>query len=71
VWARHRQGWSGAASARQLGLGWTTVFRDLQAPTWPERQGRADRGQRVLNPDQDDLIQRWNAGSRDTRQRWA
>ena len=27
VWALHRQGWSGEAIARQLGMGRTTVFR--------------------------------------------
>jgi transposase len=68
VWALHRQGWSGEAIARQLGMGRTTVFRDLHAPTFPERKGRADRGQSVLNPYKDYLVQRWNAGYRDTRQ---
>ena len=46
-------------------------MRDLQAPTCPARLGRADRGKSVLHPYQDDLVQRWNAGCRDTRQRWA
>jgi transposase len=68
VWALRRQGWSGEAIARQLGMGRTTVFRDLHAPTFPERTGRADRGQSVLNPDKDYVVQRWNAGGRDTRQ---
>ena len=68
VWARHRQGWSGEAIARPVGLGRTTVCRDLPAPPFPERQGRADRGQSVLNPSQDDLVQRWNAGGRDAQQ---
>ena len=47
------QGWSGEAIARQLGMGRTTVYRDLHTPTFPERKGRADRGQSVLNPYQD------------------
>ena len=68
VWALHRQGWSGEAIARQLGMGRTTVFRDLHAPTFPERTGRADRGQSVLNPYKDYLVQRWHAGCRDARQ---
>ena len=68
VWALHRQGSSGEAIARQLGMGRTTVFRSLQAPTCPERTGRADRGKSVLNPYKDYLVQRWNAGCRDTRQ---
>jgi transposase len=68
VWALHRQGWSGEAIARQLGMGRTTVFRDLHAPTFPERKGRSDRGKSLLNPYKDYLVQRWNAGYRDTRQ---
>ena len=68
VWALHRQGWSGEAIARQLGMGRTTVFRYLHAPTFPERKGRADRGKSVLNPYKDDLVQRWNAGCREARQ---
>lgn len=68
VWALHRQGWSGEAIARQLGMGRTTVFRYLHAPAFPERKGRADRGQSVLNPHKDYLVQRWNAGCRDARQ---
>ena len=44
------------------------MYRDLHAPTFPERQGRADRGQSVLTPSKDYLVQRWNAGCRDTRQ---
>jgi transposase len=68
VWALRRQGWSGEAIARQLGLGRTTVYRYLHTPTFPERKGRADRGQSLLNPYKDYLVQRWNAGCRDTRQ---
>ena len=68
VWALHRQGWSGEAIARQLGMGRTTVFRYLHAPTFPERKGRSDRGQSLLNPYKDYVVQRWNAGCRDPRQ---
>jgi transposase len=71
VWALHRQGWSGEAIARQLGMGRTTVFRYLHAPTFPERKGRADRGKSILNAYKDYLVQRWNAGCRDARQLWA
>jgi transposase len=49
-------------------MGRTTVFRDLHAPTFPERKGRSDRGQRVLNPSKDYVVQRWNAGCRNARQ---
>jgi transposase len=68
VWALHRQGWSGEAIARQLGMGRATVFRYLHTPTFPERQGRCDRGTSLLNAYKDYLVQRWNAGCRDTRQ---
>jgi transposase len=71
VWALHRQGWSGEAIARQLGMGRTTVYRDLHTATCPERKGRSDRGKSLLNPDKDSLVQRWNVGCRDTRQRCA
>jgi transposase len=71
VWALHRQGWSGEAIARQLGMGRTPVFRYLHAPTFPERKGRADRGKSILNAYKDYLVQRWNAGCRDARQLWA
>ena len=49
-------------------MGRTTVYRYLHAPTFPERKARADRGKSVLNPYKDYLVQRWNAGCRDTRQ---
>jgi transposase len=68
AWALRRQGWSGEAIARQLGMGRTTVYRYLHTPTFPERKGRADRGRSALNPYKDYLVQRWNAGCRDTRQ---
>jgi transposase len=45
-----------------------TLSQGLHAPTFPERKGRADRGQSLLNPYKDYLVQRWNAGCRDTRQ---
>jgi transposase len=68
VWVLRRQGWSGEAIARQLGMGRTTVFRYLHTPTFPERKGRYDRGKSILNAYKDYLVQRWNAGCRDARQ---
>jgi transposase len=68
VWALHRQGWSGEAIARQLGMGRATVFRYLHTSTFPERKGRSDRGKSILNAYKDYLVQRWNAGCRDARQ---
>ena len=44
------------------------MLRSLQAPTFPERQGRADRGKSLLNAYQDSRVQRGHAGCRDARQ---
>ncbi len=62
VWALHRQGYTGDAIARQLRIGKSTVFRDLRTATFPERQGRSDRGRSVLDPYKPYLLSRWNAG---------
>jgi transposase len=51
--------------ATPLGLGKTTVWRDLRTTTWPERRRRCDRGHRVLTPDQPARLERWNAGGQD------
>lgn len=67
VWELHRQGWSGQAIARQLGIGHGTVFRYLSNPTFIERQGRSDRGRSLLNPYKDYLLKRWNEGCLDTK----
>jgi transposase len=65
VWSLYRQGWSKRAMAQQLGLGRMTVVRYLQAPTFPERQGRSDAGKSVLTPYKERLLKRWNAGCRE------
>lgn len=67
VWELHRQGWSGQAIARRLGIGHGTVFRYLSSPTFVERQGRSDRGRSLLNPYKDYLLKRWNEGYIDTK----
>lgn len=67
VWELHRQGWSGQAIARQLGIGHGTVFRYLSTSTFVERQGRNDRGRSLLNPYKDYLLKRWNEGCLDTK----
>jgi len=68
VWALHRPGWSNRAMAQQLGLGRMTVVRSLQAPTFPERKGHTNPGKRVLTPDKERLLKRWNAGCREALQ---
>jgi transposase len=64
VWALHRQGWSVATIARQVGLSPRTVQRDLQSATFAGRRRRSDRGESVLNPYKTTLLERWNAGCR-------
>jgi len=65
VWALHREGYTGDAIARQLRIGKSTVFRYLRAGTFPERQGRSDRGRSLLDPYKPSLLSRWNAGCRE------
>src|SRR5437867_10306648 len=62
VWALHRQGWSTAAIAAQVGCSRRTIERYLQMPTWPVRQHRRHYGRSVLNPYKAYLLERWNAG---------
>jgi hypothetical protein len=35
---------------QQLGMGRRTVVRYLQAPTFPERKGRSNKGKSLLTP---------------------
>jgi transposase len=70
VWTLHRQGWSPRAIAQQLGMGRWTVVRYLRTPTFPERTGRSDKGQSLLTPYKEYILQRWNAGCRDALQRF-
>jgi transposase len=62
VWALHRQGWSTAAIAAQVGCSRRTIERSLQMPTWPGRQHRRHYGRSMLNPYKALLLERWNAG---------
>ena len=50
VWALHRQGWTTAAIATQVGRSCRTLERYLHLPTWPGRQHRRHDGRSVLNP---------------------
>jgi transposase len=62
VWALHRQGWSTAAIAAQVGCSRRTIERALQRPTWPVPQHRRHYGRSILNPYKAYLLERWNAG---------
>src|SRR4029453_4345655 len=62
AWALHRQGWSTAAIAAQVGCSRRTIERYLQRPTWPVPQHRRHYGRSILNPYQAYILERWNAG---------
>jgi transposase len=62
AWALHRQGWSTAAIAAQVGCSRRTIERSLQMPTWPGRQHRRHYGRSILNPYKALLLERWKAG---------
>jgi transposase len=64
VWVLHRQGWTAAAIAPQVGLSLRTVQRDLRTATFTGRRRRSDLGESVLNPYKPYLLERWNAGCR-------
>ena len=67
VWELHREGFPGHAIARQLGLGRSTVFRDLKSATFPERKQRHDLGRSLLDRWKPFVVAQWNAGRRDSR----
>jgi transposase len=62
VWTLHRQGWTVAAIAAQVGRSRRTIERYLRTPTWPIRQHRSHYGRSLLNPYKEYLLERWNAG---------
>ena len=64
----HRQGWTVAAIAAQVGRSRRTIERYLRTPTWPVPQHRRHYGRSVLNPYKDSLLERWNAGCRTAMQ---
>ncbi|MDV3002976.1 MAG: ISL3 family transposase ISAcma23 (plasmid) [Chroococcopsis gigantea SAG 12.99] len=61
------QGLSSRAIGESLGIGVTTVFRYLRHTTFPERQGRSDKGRSLLDPYKDYILARWNGGCHDTK----
>ena len=67
VWYLRSQGWSGKTIAQELGISPTTVFRYLRSSTFPERQGRSDRGRSLLDPYKDYVLSCWNDGCHDTK----
>ncbi len=67
VWMLRRQGWSGQAIARHLGISRSTVFRHLRSEAFPERKGRGDAGHSLLDPWQDIVFEHWNSDRRHGR----
>jgi len=63
----HRQGWSVPAMAHEVGISTRTVQRYLKCSTFPERQGRSDRGRSLLNPYKDYVLYRWNEGEHEIK----
>jgi transposase len=63
-WTDHRQGWTLDAMADHVGVSRRTVPRDLQSPTFPERQPRHDRDRSLLDPAKAALLAGWNRGCR-------
>jgi transposase len=68
VWTLHRQGWSGQAIARHLGISRSTVFRNLRSEVFPERKSRGDAGHSLLDPWQHVVLDHWNNGHRHGRE---
>ncbi|MGH2414681.1 MAG: hypothetical protein ACRDEA_13545 [Microcystaceae cyanobacterium] len=64
VWQLHQQGWPLKAIAQKVKLSTRTVQRYLLTSTFPERQGRSDKGRSLLNPYKGYLLQQYNQGCR-------
>jgi len=60
----HQQGWSLKTIASKVGISTRTVQRYLLTPSFPERQGRSDKGRSLLNPYKGYLIEQYNQGRR-------
>ena len=63
----HQQGFSTRAIAQKVKLSSRTVQRYLISPTFPERQGRSDRGRSLLNPYKPYLLEQYNQGRRQVK----
>ncbi len=67
IWQLHQAGWSTGAIAKKVRLSNRTVQRYLNTPSFPERQGRSDRGRSLLNPYKAYLLQQYNQGRRQVK----
>lgn len=63
----HQRGWSLKAIASKVGLSTRTVQRYLLTPSFPERQGRSDKGRSLLNPYKAYLLSQYNQGRRQVK----
>lgn len=64
VWQLHQESWSLKAIAANVGISTRTVQRYLLTPSFPERQGRSDKGRSLLNPYKAYLIEQYNQDRR-------
>lgn len=67
VWRLHQQGWSTGAIAKKVKLSSRTVQHYLKTTSFPERQGRSDRGRSLLNPYKPYLLEQYNQGHRQVK----
>lgn len=67
IWQLHTKGWSTRAIAQQVRLSSRTVQRYLSLSSFPERQGRSDRGRSLLNPYKSYLLEQYNQGRRQVK----
>lgn len=62
IWHLHYQGHSTAEIAQHVGVSCRTVQRYLGTASFPERQGRSDRGRSLVSPYKNYLVHQWNQG---------
>lgn len=67
IWQLHAKGWSTRAIAKQVRLSSRTVQRRLSTSSFPERQGRSDKGRSLLNPYKPYLLEQYNQGHRQVK----
>jgi len=67
IWQLHAKGWSARAIAKQFRLSSRTVQRHLSTSSFPERQGRSDKGRSLLNPYKPYLLEPYNQGHRQVK----
>ncbi len=67
VWQLYEKGWATGAIAEKVKLSTRTVQTYLKTTSFPERQGRSDRGRSLLNPYKPYLLEQYNQGRRQVK----